>query len=74
MEVFIVDEVNAMSAEMLAQLDKSMTQLFKEKRDKIDGEVKPFDGIFMEDRSHLGGIDEAVDADGHNYLKADRVI
>jgi len=43
-EVFIIDEVNALSAENLSQLDETMTQLFNPKRKTKDGVVIPFGG------------------------------
>jgi len=77
-EVFIVDEVNSMTADMLARLDESMTQLFNDKRLKnSDQDILPFGGkkvVFMGDNAQLPGVmGESIDDDGHNYLKADRV-
>ena len=51
-DVFIIDEVNAMSAEILAQLDETMTQIFNPRREtNKEGDVYPFGNkkmIFLE--------------------------
>jgi Cdc6-like AAA superfamily ATPase len=55
-EVFMIDEVNAMSAEMLAQLDETLTELFNETRTPKGGEVPPFGNkkmIFLGDSSQV---------------------
>jgi len=60
-DVFVIDEVNAMSAEALAQLDETMTQIFNSQRktDKPGGEVYPFGNkkmVFLGDPAQLSPI------------------
>ena len=56
-DIFIIDEVNAMSAAMLAMVDEFMSLCFNpNKRIKINGEVPPFGRkqmIFMGDPAQL---------------------
>ena len=56
-DIFIIDEVNAMSAAILAMVDEFMSLCFNpNKRIKINGEVPPFGGkqmIFMGDPAQL---------------------
>ena len=68
-EVFIVDEVNTMSAAMLAQMHQVMTALFNAKRAKgPDRELLPFGGkkvIFLGDPAQLKPVmGEAIYAEG----------
>ena len=55
-DVFVIDEVNAMSAAMLAQLDQTMTKIFNTKLKRIDRTLLPFGGvkvIFLGDPAQL---------------------
>jgi len=60
-DVFVIDEVNAMSAEALAQLDETMTQIFNSQRktNKPGGEVYPFGNkkmVFLGDPAQLSPV------------------
>ena len=55
-DVFVIDEVNAMSASMLAQMHETMTQVFNPKLKKVGGNVLPFGGkkvVFLGDPVQL---------------------
>jgi PIF1-like helicase len=55
-DVFVIDEVNAMSASMLALVHDTMMDLFNPNRRKTRGEVLPFGGkkmIFLGDPAQL---------------------
>ena len=55
-DVFVIDEVNAMSAAMLAQLDQTMTKIFNPKLQRTDGTLLPFGGVkvvFLGDPAQL---------------------
>ena len=53
--VFVIDEVNAMSASMLAEMHETMTVLFNPKRKKMAGNEFPFGGkmVFLGDPLQL---------------------
>ena len=55
-EVFVIDEVNAMSALLLAQLHETMTKVFNPNLQKTGGNVLPFGGkkmVFLGDPAQL---------------------
>ena len=55
-ELFVIDEVNAMSAESLAQLDECLTAIFNPKLKKVSGQLLPFGGkkmVFLGDPAQL---------------------
>jgi len=58
-EVFVIDEVNAMPAATLALLDQTMTAIFNPKHTKTGSEMLPFGGkkmIFLGDPAQLRPI------------------
>ena len=55
-DLFVIDEVNAMSAESLAQVDECMTSIFNPTLKKVGGELLPFGGkkmLFLGDPAQL---------------------
>jgi len=55
-DIFVIDEVNAMSATMLAQVHETMTLLFNPDLEKVGGNVLPFGGkkmVFLGDPVQL---------------------
>ena len=79
-DLFIVDEVNAMSAALLAQMHETMTAVFNQKQQKKDGCLLPFGGksvVFLGDPAQLkpvmgepiygggkAGVEKAIKARG----------
>jgi len=77
-DVFVIDEVNAMSASMLAQMHETMTQVFNPKLKKIGRNVLPFGRkkiVFLGDPVQLKPVmGEPIYGGGKGgYVKATRV-
>lgn len=76
-DVFVADEVNAMSARMLAEMHETMTTLFNPKLVKVRGNLLPFGSkkmVFLGDPAQLKPVVGEAIFDGGNshYGKVDR--